>query len=222
MVDQERKILELGMQTLSIPYTTAQIDGLIAYLDLMDHWNKAYNLTAVRGRENWVIRHLLDSLAVLPLLGTHLLKAHRVIDVGTGAGLPGIPLALMRPDTPVALLDSNGKKTRFLFQAKMQLGLTNITIVESRVEQYRPTELYGAVLSRAFASLTDMVQVCEHLLSTNGSFFAMKAATVDGEIIDMKKATHDRFSVTAIHDLAIPGLNESRSVVEVKLTKDSP
>ena len=217
MVDQERTILELGMQTMSIPYTTAQIDRLLAYLDLMDRWNKAYNLTAIRGRDNWVIRHLLDSLAVLPLL-----RAHRGIDVGTGAGLPGIPLAIMRPDTPIALLDSNGKKTRFLFQAKMQLGLSNLTIVESRVEQYQPTELYDAVVSRAFASLADMVQVCEHLLSPGGSFFAMKAATVDSEITDMKKATHDRFSVTAIHELAIPGLNESRSVVEVKLIKDSP
>jgi len=217
MVDQERTILELGMQTMSIPYTTAQIDRLLAYLDLMDRWNKAYNLTAVRGRDNWIIRHLLDSLAVLPLL-----RAHRGIDVGTGAGLPGIPLAIMRPDTPIALLDSNGKKTRFLFQAKMQLGLSNLTIVESRVEQYQPTELYDAVVSRAFASLADMVQVCEHLLSPNGSFFAMKAATVGSEITDMKKATHDRFSVTAIHELAIPGLNESRSVVEVKLIKDSP
>jgi len=217
MVDQERTILELGMQTMSIPYTTAQIDRLLAYLDLMDRWNKAYNLTAVRGRDNWIIRHLLDSLAVLPLL-----RAHRGIDVGTGAGLPGIPLAIMRPDTPIALLDSNGKKTRFLFQAKMQLGLSNLTIVESRVEQYQPTELYDAVVSRAFASLADMVQVCEHLLSPGGSFFAMKAATVGSEITDMKKATHDRFSVTAIHELAIPGLNESRSVVEVKLIKDSP
>jgi len=217
MVDQERTILELGMQTMSIPYTTAQIDRLLAYLDLMDRWNKAYNLTAIRGRDNWIIRHLLDSLAVLPLL-----RAHRGIDVGTGAGLPGIPLAIMRPDTPIALLDSNGKKTRFLFQAKMQLGLSNLTIVESRVEQYQPTELYDAVVSRAFASLADMVKVCEHLLSPGGSFFAMKAATVDSEITDMKKATHDRFSVTAIHELAIPGLNESRSVVEVKLIKDSP
>lgn len=217
MVDQERTILELGMQTMSIPYTTAQIDRLLAYLDLMDRWNKAYNLTAIRGRDNWIIRHLLDSLAVLPLL-----RAHRGIDVGTGAGLPGIPLAIMRPDTPIALLDSNGKKTRFLFQAKMQLGLSNLTIVESRVEQYQPTELYDAVVSRAFASLADMVQVCEHLLSPDGSFFAMKAATVGSEITDMKKATHDRFSVTAIHELAIPGLNESRSVVEVKLIKDSP
>ena len=217
MVDQERTILELGMQTMSIPYTTAQIDRLLAYLDLMDRWNKAYNLTAIRGRDNWVIRHLLDSLAVLPLL-----RAHRGIDVGTGAGLPGIPLAIMRPDMPITLLDSNGKKTRFLFQAKMQLGLSNVTIVESRVEQHHPTELYNAVVSRAFASLTDMVQVCEHLLSSSGSFFAMKAATVDSEITDMKKATDDRFSVTAIHELAIPGLNESRSVVEVKLIKDSP
>ena len=217
MVDQERTILELGMQTMSIPYTTAQIDQLLAYLDLMDRWNKAYNLTAIRGRDNWIIRHLLDSLAVLPLL-----RAHRGIDVGTGAGLPGIPLAIMRPDTPIALLDSNGKKTRFLFQAKMQLGLSNLTIVESRVEQYQPTELYDAVVSRAFASLADMVKVCEHLLSPGGSFFAMKAATVDSEITDMKKATDDRFSVTAIHELAIPGLNESRSVVEVKLIKDSP
>ena len=217
MVDQERTILELGMQTMSIPYTTAQIDRLLAYLDLMDRWNKAYNLTAIRGRDNWIIRHLLDSLAVLPLL-----RAHRGIDVGTGAGLPGIPLAIMRPDTPIALLDSNGKKTRFLFQAKIQLGLSNLTIVESRVEQYQPTELYDAVVSRAFASLADMVQVCEHLLSPGGSFFAMKAATVGSEITDMKKATHDRFSVTATHELAIPGLNESRSVVEVKLIKDSP
>ena len=217
MVDQERTILELGMQTMSIPYTTAQIDRLLAYLDLMDRWNKAYNLTAIRGRDNWIIRHLLDSLAVLPLL-----RAHRGIDVGTGAGLPGIPLAIMRPDTPIALLDSNGKKTRFLFQAKMQLGLSNLTIVESRVEQYQPTELYDAVVSRAFASLADMVQVCEHLLSPGGSFFAMKAATVGSEVTDMKKAAHDRFSVTAIHELAIPGLNESRSVVEVKLIKDSP
>ena len=113
MADSERAILESGLASLSIPYSDHQITLLLRYVDLIERWNKAYNLTAVRGRENWLVRHLLDSLAVLPFL-----RGKRVIDVGTGAGLPGIPLAIMQPTTLFSLLDSNGKKIGFSFKYK--------------------------------------------------------------------------------------------------------
>lgn len=205
----ELQALRLGLQSLQIACSDNQLQQLIEYLDLMARWNRAYNLTAIKNRQDWLSKHILDSLAILPWL-----DAQRLVDVGTGAGLPGIPLAIMLPDRHVSLLDSNGKKTRFLFQVKTQLGLSNVDIIESRVETYRPADRYDRVVSRAFASLADMVVNCEHLLSTNGKYLAMKSALVTSEVEQMQAKYADRYAVIQVHNLDVPGVDGARALVE--------
>ena len=178
------------------------------YLALLVKWNRGYNLTAVRDPQQMVTRHLLDSLAIAPLL-----KARRSIDVGTGAGLPGVPLAILFPKREFHLLDSNGKKTRFLFQVKTALGLDNMTIHHSRVESYHPEQLFDAVLSRAFASLADMVAACRHLLTAQGRFFAMKGTYPEEELAGVEAFC----DIVAVHPVAVPGLAEQRHLVEMSL-----
>ena len=143
---QKRALLISGIAELKVNCSDVQLDQLLSYLDMLEHWNKAYNLTAIRDPLEMIKLHLLDSLAISPLL-----QGDRFIDVGTGAGLPGIPLAIINPEKHFTLLDSNGKKTRFLFQAKIELGLSNINEVNKRVEQFAPEYMYDAVLSRAFS-----------------------------------------------------------------------
>lgn len=177
-----------------------------AYLDLLEKWNRAYNLTAVRRREDMVVRHLLDSLAILPLL-----KGRRFLDVGSGAGLPGIPLAICLPDREFVLLDSNGKKTRFLFQAGLALALDNIQVVDSRVESYQPGKYFDGVLSRAFASLPQMVTLCGRLAGNGAALYAMKGPVSKGEAEALLEAGM-RVDVDV---LAVPGLDEQRSLVTI-------
>ncbi|ODS23176.1 16S rRNA (guanine(527)-N(7))-methyltransferase [Candidatus Endobugula sertula] len=163
-----------------------KISLLLHYLSEFVKWNKAYNLSAVRDPLKMVERHLLDSLALVPLLE----KAHdkqRIIDVGTGGGLPGIPLAIVFTDSQITLLDSNGKKTRFLFQVKMALDLNNLTIANTRVETYQPDEGFDIVVSRAFASLQYMVKGTGHLLNQHGRFWAMKGVYPENELRDCEK-----------------------------------
>jgi len=198
--------LQRGCDSLGLAPDAGQQERLLDYLDLLVKWNSAYNLTAVRDPVQMVTRHLLDSLSIAPcLVGQH------VIDVGTGAGLPGIPLAIMLPTTRFALLDSNGKKTRFLFQVKTALCLDNMQVHHARVESFRPPAPYDAVLSRAFASLADMVAACRHLLAPQGCFLAMKGAYPAQEIAQLAPA----YAVTAVHELSIPGLDEQRHLVEL-------
>lgn len=163
-----------------------KISQLIAYLQSFVKWNKAYNLSAVREPHEMVERHLLDSLVLVPLLEKSV-QTQRVIDVGTGGGLPGIPLAIAFPEKEFVLLDSNGKKTRFLFQVKTQLGLDNVTVENQRVEQYQPEQLFDIVVSRAFASLYDMVIGSGHLLKKGGNFWAMKGIYPENELRDCEK-----------------------------------
>ncbi len=176
---------------------------LLAYLDELERWNAAYNLTAVRDRDEMVTRHLLDSLAVLPFV------SGRVLDVGSGAGLPGIPLALVNPALQVTLLDSNGKKARFMRQAKRVLKLTNIEIVQSRVENYQPAQTFDRVISRAFASLPDFLSACARLVSLEGSLLAMKGRLDPEEMSEIP--TEIRLIETK--KLVVPGLNEERHLV---------
>jgi 16S rRNA (guanine527-N7)-methyltransferase len=203
-----RSALERGLQALSIEPGADFEDKLLEYLELLQRWNSAYNLTAVRDPLQMVYRHLLDSLACAAYIPA---SAQRLIDVGSGAGLPGIPLAILYPEQHYDLLDSNGKKTRFLFQVKTALGLDNITVRRERAELWEPQEKYDVVLSRAFASLVDMVKVCAHLSSDKGRFLAMKGTWPEQEIA----ALAGLCEVRHIHVLRVPGLEEDRHLIEL-------
>lgn len=159
-----------------------QLRQLAAYIDLLDKWNKAFNLSAIRNKDEMLDRHLLDSLSIAP----HLI-GENFIDVGTGAGLPGIPLAILYPQKTFCLLDSNGKKVRFLQQVKIELGLKNITVVKSRVELFQVAEKFDGVLSRAFATLADMLEGAKHLCKQEGYFFAMKGIYPQAELDAINK-----------------------------------
>lgn len=198
--------LAQGITTLGLPLDAEQQERLLAYLALLVKWNQAYNLTAIRHPLEMVTKHLLDSLAVLP----HLHGA-RVLDVGSGAGLPGIPLAIAAPAREFTLLDSNGKKTRFLLQAKGELRLSNLSVVHSRLEQYRPGQLFDTVTARAFASLADMVAGTAHLLAPGGSLLAMKGEYPQDEL----DALPPGFAVREIIALTVPGLEAQRHLVRI-------
>lgn len=159
----------LGLQSLCEP--------LFRYLLLLNKWNLAYNLTAVRDLESMVSKHILDSLAILPWV-----RGQKIIDVGTGAGLPGIPLAIAKPDTQIVLLDSNGKKIRFLNEVKRQLHLKNLETVQIRVENYHPAQGFDTVISRAFSSLEQMIHWTSHLVAKDGIWLAMKGRYPDTEL----------------------------------------
>jgi 16S rRNA (guanine527-N7)-methyltransferase len=190
-----------GAQTLGIDLSSAQQQQLLDYVGLLNKWNKAYNLTAVRQPAEMVVRHLLDSLSVLPHV-----QATEIIDVGTGAGIPGIPLAIALPSLKVTLLDSNGKKTRFAKQAALELGLANVEVVQARAEQYRNAS--PQVISRAFASLPDMLDVAGHLLAPGGRMLAMKAALTDVEMAGVQAPWKaERIALT------VPGLDERRQLI---------
>ena len=172
-----------GAIEMSVTLNESQIEKLLAYVREFEKWNKAYNLSAVRDIRQMVARHLLDSLSVVPWFnGDKKFSATRVIDVGTGGGLPGIPLAIMFPEKQFTLLDSNGKKTRFLFHVKTLLGLAHVRVENRRVEEFQPEQKFNAVISRAFASLQDMTEGCAHLLEDGGIFLAMKGLFPQDEL----------------------------------------
>ncbi|EIL6326771.1 16S rRNA (guanine(527)-N(7))-methyltransferase RsmG, partial [Salmonella enterica] len=170
---------------------------LVAYVDMLHKWNKAYNLTSVRDPNEMLVRHILDSIVVAPYL-----QGQRFIDVGTGPGLPGIPLAIVLPDAHFTLLDSLGKRVRFLRQVQHELKLENITPVQSRVEAYPSEPPFDGVISRAFASLNDMVSWCHHLPGEKGRFYALKGQLPGDEIASLP----DNFSVESVEKLRVPQL----------------
>lgn len=191
------------------------IKQLLHYLHLFIKWNKTYNLSAIRQPEDMLSKHLIDSLSLVALIAKDVNaseKKQRYIDVGTGGGLPGIPLAICLPQTPITLLDSAGKKMRFLFTVKQALGLDNVTIENRRVETFSPPILFDGVLSRAFASLKDMTSLCEHLLTSNGQFWAMKGVFPTDELRELEK----HYIVVARHNLNVPGVEGERCVVVLK------
>lgn len=158
-----------GASEMGLQLTEAQVNQLTDYLLLLAKWNKAYNLTAVRDIQQMIPRHLLDSLSIVPYV-----EGDSILDVGTGPGLPGIPLAICFPDKQLTLLDSNGKKTRFLVQAKTALQLNNVQVVQKRVEEFQVDKPFDIIVSRAFSALQDMVKWTQHLLNPQGYFYAMK------------------------------------------------
>jgi len=172
--DKIERELEEGMRQLGL-YESS--DELAAYVGLLHKWNQVYNLTAVRDKHMMVSRHLLDSLAILPWV-----SGRRILDVGTGPGLPGVPLALIRPDLHIVLLDSQGKKIRFLQEVKRLLRIDNIEIIQDRVERYQPERGFDTIVSRAFSDLAQMVKWTEHLIARDGIWLAMKGRKPDTEL----------------------------------------
>lgn len=179
--DLTEQIVKIA-QLFELDINTQQISLFNRYINLLAKWNKAFNLTSVRSIDEMLNRHLLDSLSIAKDI-----QGQRLIDVGTGPGLPGIPLAILYPQKTIHLLDSNGKKTRFLQQAKMELELDNIEVVNKRVEEYVPEQTFDGVLSRAFATLDDMIQGADHLCSKGGYFFAMKGIYPEMELQAISK-----------------------------------
>jgi 16S rRNA (guanine527-N7)-methyltransferase len=200
--------LEQGIEALALNCSGDQRDSLLAYLDMLERWNKAFNLTAVRDPLQMIGLHLLDSLAVHP----HIQDASTIIDVGSGAGLPGIPLSILNPQKKFTLLDSNGKKTRFLFQVISQLGLTNVQQIHSRVEAYTPRTKFDRVISRAFSSIPDMLQQCHHLIADEGTFLAMKGKNPKTELSKIAKA----YNVVGLIELKVPQIVGERHLVSIK------
>ena len=196
--------LGLGLKSMSVEVSAGQVESLMSFLMLIQKWGKAYNLTAIRDMSEAVDLHLLDSLTVSPFL-----FGGRVLDVGTGAGLPGIPLAIVHPDKRFVLLDSSAKKIRFVRHAIMELGLVNVEAVVSRVEAYRPSFEFDLVLARAFAGLPDIRVMVEHLLGPKGRVLALKGRYPQDEI----EALQDGVEVR-VHPLVIPGLAVDRHLVE--------
>ncbi|HFG1781804.1 16S rRNA (guanine(527)-N(7))-methyltransferase RsmG [Vibrio cholerae] len=197
--------LDALISKTSLTVTEQQREQLVGYVQLLDKWNKAYNLTSVRDPMEMLVKHILDSLVVSP----HLV-GERFIDVGTGPGLPGIPLAVMHPDKEFVLLDSLGKRIRFLKQVIHDLKINNVLPVQSRVEEFDPESGFDGVLSRAFASMTDMVNWCQHLPKPNGGvFLALKGVRPDDEITLLPEWC----SVTDIKALQVPELEGERHLV---------
>ncbi|MDP2717052.1 16S rRNA (guanine(527)-N(7))-methyltransferase RsmG [Rheinheimera sp.] len=200
MLEQLRALVAQTGLTLS----EQQLQQCIAYVQLLDKWNSAYNLTSVRDPNEMLIKHVMDSLVIAPFL-----TGQRFIDVGTGPGLPGVLLAIYYPDKHFTLLDSLGKRIRFLNQVKLQLKLDNIQPLQSRVEDHQPEHGYDGVISRAFASINDMLSWCKHLPAEKGRFFAMKGAAVQEEIA----ALPDFVKVAAVQPLVVPQLQAQRHLV---------
>jgi 16S rRNA (guanine527-N7)-methyltransferase len=196
-----------GLEALGIRLPADATARLLQFVELLQHWNQAYNLTAVRDPAEMVVKHLLDSLAVLPYV-----RGTPVEDVGAGAGLPGIPLAIALPDTRFVLLDSNGKKTRFMVQAAASLKLHNVEVVQSRAEGYRPAEPFATVISRAFASLGEFLRLAGQGCASGGRLLAMKGAYPDEELRDIPEG----FRLLGVHALKVPGLDAERCVVEIE------
>lgn len=203
-----RDELHDGLAALALD-VDALAPRLLAYLALLDRWNRTYNLTAIRDPHEMVTRHLLDSLAMQPFV-----EDGHLADLGTGPGLPGIPLAIARPGLQVTLVESNGKKARFLREAVRSLGLANARVAESRAEALDEPAAYAAITARALDVLAGIIEVGGHLLQPGGCLLAMKGMRPDEEIAALPAG----WSVEAVHPLAVPGLQGERHLVVVRKT----
>jgi len=201
-------VLEEGCAAMGLSVTPAQHEQLLDYLGLMFKWNAVYNLTSLRDPMQMVTHHLLDSLAAVPAFA----QAHNVLDVGSGGGLPGIVLAIVRPDMNVSMIDTVHKKTAFLTQVKAQLGLANVTVYTMRVEQLQVSDQFDVITSRAFADLSDFVNWSSHLLADGGRYIALKGVAPKDEQERLPAA----WKVSAVEPLQVPRLGAERHLVHIE------
>jgi 16S rRNA (guanine527-N7)-methyltransferase len=206
MRDTELQILASGAEEIGIGLNAAGAESLLRLVDELEVGNSQFNLTAIRDRPGMLRKHVLDSLSLQPYL-----VGGRFADVGTGAGFPGLPLAIVNPERRFTLIEATGKKARFVAQTAERLGLSNVQVVNGRAENYRPFELFDTVAARALASLADFVAYAGHLCAPDGRLLAMKGKRPDDEISALPKA----FSVLAVHRLKVPGLPDDRHLVEL-------
>ncbi len=199
--------LEILLKQTALSLTDQQKTQLVKLVLLLNKWNKAYNLTSVRDPMEMLVKHILDSLVVSPYL-----QGMRFVDVGTGPGLPGLPLAIVNPDKEFFLLDSLGKRISFIRNAVRELGLTNVEPVLSRVEEFHPDHQFDGVLSRAFASLKDMTDWCHHLPNENGLFYALKGQYHEDEVQELDV----KFNIQQVIKLSVPELEGERHLVLIK------
>jgi 16S rRNA (guanine527-N7)-methyltransferase len=207
-MDACRTILVAGLSALELAVNEKQTGQLLAFISLIEKWNKAYNLTAIKARQDMARLHLLDSLTVTPYL-----EGRQIIDIGTGAGVPGIPLAICFPQLAFTLLDSNAKKTRFVQQAVLELKLSNVQIIHSRAEDYQPEQRFSTVLTRAYGQLPDIIESTRHLLAENGKMIALKGRCTELELAQVTA----KKTVIPVH---IPGVEAERNLVCIQLNQE--
>lgn len=202
---QLREKLDRLLSQTDLEVSELQRDQLVGYVQMLNKWNKAYNLTSVRNPMDMLVKHIMDSIVVSPFL-----VGERFIDVGTGPGLPGIPLAIMNPSYQFTLLDSLGKRIRFIKQVLHELGINNVEPIQSRVEEFEPEVGFDGVISRAFASMMDMVEWCHHLPKTDqGVFLALKGQLPEDEIAQLPES----LAVSQVHVLQVPELEGDRHLI---------
>lgn len=211
VTERHAEELHQGAAELGVALDARQHEQLLAYLALLIKWNKAYNLTAVRNPDEMVSRHLLDSLSVVPFVQP---LGERWLDVGSGGGMPGVPLAIMFPERHFTLLDSNGKKTRFLTQVKLELQLANLDVVHSRVEAFTPSQPFNGISSRAFSALQDFAEWTRHLGDGETRWLAMKGIQPDDEL----QALPQDFRLESCQVLKVPGCQGQRHLLILRRT----
>jgi len=206
--------LEQGLEQAGLMLDENQRRQLLDYLELLQKWNKVHNLTAVRDPEEMVTLHLLDSLSVL----RHI-KGQRLLDVGSGAGLPGIPLALCLPQLQVTVMDSSHKKASFMRQAKAELNITNLEVICGRVEKYKPPQAFDVIVSRAFSDLGEFIGLTRHLCATDGQWLAMKGVYPYDELAQLKAQFAEDLLPARIIPLQVPGLEAQRHLVSLSFNR---
>jgi 16S rRNA (guanine527-N7)-methyltransferase len=208
--DSERELLAAGAREIGIALGASGAEALLTLVDELELGNAQFNLTAIRDRLGMLRKHILDSLSLQPYL-----RGSRVADIGTGAGFPGLPLAIVNPQRRFTLIEATGKKARFAERTALRLGCDNVQVEHVRAENYRPFELFDTVVARALSSLADFAAYAGHLCAPDGRLLAMKGKRPDEEISAMPKS----FRVLAVHRLKVPGLDEERHLVELSPTR---
>jgi len=210
--EQLAGLLEDGLSTLFVATNPALIQNLLRYIELLDHWNQRVNLTAVRKPRDMVVRHLLDALSIAP----HVTQSS-LVDIGSGAGLPGIPMALLNTEQQWHLVDSSGKRVSFMREVVRQLELKNVQVSHSRIEEFQPSRKFPAAIARAFASLGEIADNASHLLLPEGTLWAMKGRYPQAELADLPA----NFHLVKVLPLEVPGLLEDRHLVQLSFKPET-